>query len=866
MVLLVGLSGDSETENTYREQLETWLDLLARSSPPPKLLVLCERPEALVLPTHLPGKALPGNRTNFLALARMLAGDSNSVLVVAWGHGGRQGATPVFHVRGPRLTPGDFATVAAALPASNWILLFRGSGAFARQLAAEGREVLSSECDTMFTSDPIGMPLLLKALRGDPGRPFEDLARQLGSDTAAWYSERHLARTEEPTFWAGNQPPRLLARAAEPDAAPDSNATPGGTGAGGDKGGASVNSTGPGTPSSAPAKRPAQWSGIQPVEPVQYADADGVVLRQRLICTLGSAPALVTEQDQYIQVLTVEGKKLGDFDVLYSPPEEEIEFLDCEVLRPDGTLLRSDPDSAGEAQERSEGDYRASRRRVFSLPGVVPGAVLHVRYRTQWKEFPLPQISMALPLARELPVIDSTLEVNVPKQAPFHFAFRGLAAPDPVVKQTDYSTRYSWHFEKLAARPREVLAPPDEGARILFSTFSDWAAFADWYGRITRMTAEPTPEILARAEELTRAATNDTGKILAVYNYVTALRYVAVPLGVNSLRPHAAANVLRNQFGDCKDKANLFNALLRAVHLEADLVLVPRFGQADDLVPGFAFNHAISRVTLGGQPLWVDTTDDICRFGWLPPGDPGRKVLVVDGKTASLTQLPAGEASQNVLELRGELDATGATQPWPVRLKAVAHGYPDYQLREAARETRDDHGAVPLLALRWRPASGIFVMESQTMTPVSGLGEDFTWHAAGTVVGLSSSTAEGRRLRSPFWLPKEWDLAVHHRRSPLFLNQGYPLTIEEEFQVTLPPGGSDAELPAPCENVQPPLRWRIEWARVADEKLMARFHAELARGELSLEETSTFQQQVKNLQAAIAGDAGFAPKQNPAGK
>jgi len=87
--------------------------------------------------------------------------------------------------------------------------------------------------------------------------------------------------------------------------------------------------------------------------------------------------------------------------------------------------------------------------------------------------------------------------------------------------------------------------------------------------------------------------------------------------------------------------------------IDARLVLVPRFGQARDDIPGLSFNHAISRVTLDGQPLWVDTTDDVCRFGMLPPGDPGRKVLVIDGQTTNLTQLPVPEPQQHPLELRG---------------------------------------------------------------------------------------------------------------------------------------------------------------------------------------------------------------------
>ena len=112
--------------------------------------------------------------------------------------------------------------------------------------------------------------------------------------------------------------------------------------------------------------------------------------------------------------------------------------------------------------------------------------------------------------------------------------------------------------------------------------------------------------------------------MLALYNYVTRLRYVAVPLGVNSFRPHAAANVLQNQFGDCKDKANLFNTLL---HSHGDRG-APGAGAA--LQPGArraagAVLQSCHLARDAGRPdtMWVDTTDDVCRFGMLPPGDPG---------------------------------------------------------------------------------------------------------------------------------------------------------------------------------------------------------------------------------------------------
>ena len=297
-----------------------------------------------------------------------------------------------------------------------------------------------------------------------------------------------------------------------------------------------------------------------------------MVLRRRSSYILADSPAVTTEQEEFIQILTPEGKRYGDFDVSYSPPFEDISFLDCEVLRPDGKLVRLDPDAIREGGEPAAGEYQQGRRKFFSLPGVVPGAVLHVRYKTEWTKFPLPHVSLEVPIAREQPVLEATISVGVPKETPFHFALEQVVAADPAIRQTSYGTTYSWRFENLPSQSREVLAPPGQQPRLLISTFPDWAAFAEWYARISKLTDEVTPEIAAKAEELTRDVKGDRAKVLALYDYVTRLRYVAVPLGVNSFRPHAAANVLRNQYGDCKDKANLFNAMLHSLKIEARLV------------------------------------------------------------------------------------------------------------------------------------------------------------------------------------------------------------------------------------------------------------------------------------------------------
>ncbi|MEI7940249.1 MAG: DUF3857 domain-containing protein [Verrucomicrobiota bacterium] len=896
VVLLVGVPGDVESEGNYRDQLQGWIDLAVGSGRVAKVFVLCDDPQAVTLPgnswasnqlsvvsNQSAVRVLKGDRSSFLSLGGKLAGETNALVVIAWGHGGRQGNQPVLHVRGPRITAADFKEVARqAAGDSRWVLMFRGSGSFASELAGEGRQIISSEGGTMFSDDPIGMPLLLKLGKEKAELPFPGLAEELGRATEAWYKERNLARTEEPKLWA----------------AEEGGKGPEGRGAGGNRniqhptsnaqhpmGEGPTNTEIPKLrntePSAAvlPGDLPAVWKEIKRVEARKYPEADAVILRRRLSYTLGSSPAIATEQEEFVQVLTPEGKHYGDFDVSYSPPFEDITFQDCEVLRPDGKLVRLDPDAIRDAREQAVGDYQKGQRKFFSLPGVAPGAVLHVRYRTTWKTFPLPHVSLEIPIGQDLATLDATVQVSVPKDSAFHFAPEQIAAADPVIRQTTYGTTYSWHFENLPAQEREILVSPGQRSRLLISTFPDWAGFAEWYGRISKLADETTPEIVAKAKELTKEAKRDQEKVLALYNYVTRLRYVAVPMGVNSFRPHAAANVLQNEYGDCKDKANLFNTLLRSVGIEARLVLVPRFSQAHEGIPGLAFNHAISRVTLGGETVWVDTTDDVCRFGMLPPGDPGRKVLVINGETNALTQLPVPDPRAHVLKLRGEVDCSGPMDALPVKLTATALGYPDYDLRTTARETKEHAVGVPLLAAKYRPVAGSFALESQGATSVAALNEDFIWRAAGTCVGLlvetvgawsvergasarsdaprSDAPTLGRLLRAPFWLPKEWDMALHHRKAGLYLNMGYPLTLDEEFEFALPAKAQPTDLPGVKENSTAPLRWRVEWTKLGDDRLVARLRAELASGELTVAEKPVVQRQLRELLTALAAGANL---------
>ena len=830
VVVLVGLPGDVETEKAYQDQLRRLLALLSTAENRPRRLhVLADAPEAVAAPAGLAVQVEPATRESLLALSRKLEGEPGPRLLVAWGHGGRQGAEPVFHVRGPRVTPADLSRLAPRAGSFRALLFFRGSGDFARALAGPEREVLASENTTSFRSDPRGLEIGLRIWGDRPSAGFGELADLLGRETVAWYEERHLARQEEPTLWAGAATARPLARA--------------------------VSEAEQGTPPPAPAPASGEgWQGIAPVEAAAHPDADAVVLRSRTSVVLGDDPAIRMESDEFVQVLSMEGTRRADVELVFFPPDENLTVLDAEVRLPGGSVQRFPVSEVREAPAPMPEGVRGPSRKGFSLPHAAPGAILRLHVQREWKRFPLPHVFLEVPLAEQDPVLDAEVEVRVGSRSAFHHAFRNMPSVQPEQAETRYGRVLKWRFRGLPPIRDEPLAPPDRTPRLLLSTFPDWEAFASWYRGLIRQADQLTPEIAARAKEVTASARTEREKVVALYNEVTRLRYVAVPLGVNSHRPHAAANVLKNRYGDCKDKANLFNTLLGALGIHSDLVLVPRFTQADEAVPGLAFNHAISRVRLESGVIWADTTDDVSRFGLLPPGDPGRKVLVIGDGPAALTLLPAPDPADHALRITGRVELGGGAAT--ASFAATTRGFADYALRTAARAAGAPRAAEPVLDQTLRLSAGAFALARQEQSAVTALEAPFEWKGEGSLHGLVSRAGDRQVVRAPFWIPREWDQALHARRAPLYLNHGYALALDEEIELRLPAGAAPA-LPAARESAAAPLRWSVRWSAPAAGRVQARLEVKLASGELTLEETAAFRTQLEALLAALAEGASM---------
>jgi hypothetical protein len=138
--------------------------------------------------------------------------------------------------------------------------------------------------------------------------------------------------------------------------------------------------------------------------------------------------------------------------------------------------------------------------------------------------------------------------------------------------------------------------------------------------------------------------------------------YQAWEFGIHGYKPYTATQIFEKKEGDCKDKALLFNTMLKEIGVDGYPVLLYADQSRDEEDLSLAmvgdFNHCIAYVpdTDGkGTPMFFDGTAEYAS-AYLPPlMDQGAKVLVVKPEGAELMTIP-----------KGSPDTAGLVQKWHI--------------------------------------------------------------------------------------------------------------------------------------------------------------------------------------------------------
>jgi hypothetical protein len=319
------------------------------------------------------------------------------------------------------------------------------------------------------------------------------------------------------------------------------------------------------------------------------------------------------------------------------------------VLKPDGRVVQTPAENILEVPAditREAPSYSDQKIKQVAVKGLEVGDTLE--YQSLEKvNTPLDpgQFWFSYNFTRQGVVLNEELQVSVPQGR-----YVKVQSPKLQPVTTDDGARriLTWETANLQVRgsgkeSNSLQTDEPQFPSVQLTSFRSWEEVGAWFRGLAVPRGAPTPEIQAKANELTRGAKSESEKIRLLYNFVsTKYRYIGVSLGIGRYQPHAAADVLTNDYGDCKDKHTLFAALLAAVGVKSYPALIST-GEIDPEVPSPGqFNHVITALPQEKGFLFLDTTPEVGPFGYLAAEIRDKKVLVIptDGQ-ALMTQTPA---------------------------------------------------------------------------------------------------------------------------------------------------------------------------------------------------------------------------------
>ncbi len=347
-------------------------------------------------------------------------------------------------------------------------------------------------------------------------------------------------------------------------------------------------------------------------------------------------------------------KNGGQADLSYIKGMQTLQILDAYTIKPDGTKVkvkkenireRDDPTSNGAVM------FSDTKHKVIIYPEVSVGSKLYSKVKTTnfkslfknhfiFSEVTLPYFKYGY------------YEINfiVDKGITLNFDNKGFAGG--FIKETNDQKIYKYTYSQDTVTTTEpgMVSLYDVSNHLMVSSFKDYAEYGQAYQKLSHPKAKPTAYIQGLADAIiAKSGGGDKrAEAKALYEWVVKnIRYVAVYIADGGVNPHFAESIVRNGYGDCKDHAVIYEALLAARGIKSSPALI-NSGEAFTL-PKYPVlapqNHVITYIP--EFDLYVDATAQNVPFGYIP--------FTVRDKPTVLTALnkmgrtPSMKASENIV-------------------------------------------------------------------------------------------------------------------------------------------------------------------------------------------------------------------------
>jgi tetratricopeptide (TPR) repeat protein len=508
--------------------------------------------------------------------------------------------------------------------------------------------------------------------------------------------------------------------------------------------------------------------------------------------------------------------RFGQLVFDYSSANEKLDMDYVRVRKADGTVVNaavSDIQDLTAPVAREAPVYTDLKQKHVTVPGLRPGDVLE--YHMVWNiSTPLAQNQFWLEhyfVTKRLIVLDHQLTVNIP--AASKVKLKTEPGFDPTIKEDNDRRIYLWKHSNLKPDSEEDKKEEEQSSEedaqseeaeefhphVQLTTFQSWEEVGQWYATLQKDRIVPDEKIKLKAEEVIRGLQSEQDKVKALYEYVAKnFRYVSLSLGQGRYQPHLAADVMVNQYGDCKDKHTLLAAMLASAGLRAYPVLMNSSRKLDADVPSPGqFDHVITAIPLGNETLWADTTAEVAPVGLLAPPLRNKKALIIPtAGPAHLETTPTAPPflSSELVIIEGTVDDLGKISAHTrMVLRGDSELYMRIIFRRTPRSNWKDLG-------RMLSIVGGFSGEVTDIktTDVTDLSKPFEVEFNVSQTDFFDRSSKKFKIELPFPPLKMPGLTGRKAASTKPIELGVPIDISYHLKITLP-SKYQARIPVPLK-------------------------------------------------------------------
>lgn len=390
-----------------------------------------------------------------------------------------------------------------------------------------------------------------------------------------------------------------------------------------------------------------------------------------------------------VRVLTRNGRNAARATEGYVTDASKIRDMRAWLIRPSGQVKSFEKNQILDVASSEGGIYSEERAKIIDAKDDADAGCVFGYESTREEKFFYTQSDWRFQgraaFDGRLPSLLSRYQLTLPAGwRAESVTFNHAPVPPTVAGST-----YTWELHNLAPIDPEPASPevtalaprlavtyfPAQGQQVAGGTFSTWADVSRWMTNFTDAQGVPNDRIATEAQRLTLSAKTEYERIAAIARYVQDVQYVSISLDLGrggGWRPRTAAEVFDKRWGDCKDKANLMRAMLKAIGITAYLMPIYS-GDAGYVREEWAspqqFNHCIIAVRVSpetktatviehptlGRLLIFDPTDDNTLIGDFPDHEQNSFALLMAGTDGRLMRMPTIAPEQNIQDRTTEV-------------------------------------------------------------------------------------------------------------------------------------------------------------------------------------------------------------------